>query len=124
MIESLLKLCLPMLVAAIFYFREYGVTDTKYFKGWGSIRLAAMLLFLGHLGLLIFHGEEWFCGSCRSKFRTDTFLIPSLGYSLLAFPSLFSGNVFDSPKEKIAEFIVSLIGLIFILYGAITTIGY
>jgi hypothetical protein len=115
MIEALLQLCLPVILAAIAYFWIYRLNDVDRFKG--KIRLFFILIFIAHFILLINNGESWFCGACSIKSKAAVFLFPGIGYSLVIFPAIFSDNTFNSLREKSIEFVISFLGVFLFLIG-------
>jgi hypothetical protein len=121
---SWFELIVPFVVSLYLYLREYGSTAIEDFSGWGAFKMIPVVLFIAHVSALSLFGESLFCGYCYSKSTTNAFLLPSLGYAMAAFPSLFGGSVFDTGAERIAEFMTALMGWLLVFTGLIMILAF
>jgi hypothetical protein len=118
-----LELIVPFVGSFCLYVREYGISVLQDFKGWGVLKIIPIILFIGHVAALYLVGESLFCGSCYRKSSDSALLLPSIGYAMAAFPSLFAGSVFHTGVEKMAEFMTALMGWLLMVMGAITVLA-
>lgn len=78
-----------------FFTKNYYGTVLDEYKGFGAIKLLALVYWLFFLFVLFIDGAEWFYGLRTGLRRLGVFLFPIFGCAMIMFSPLYAGSVFS-----------------------------